>query len=172
MWGFHAVREKAIKNISSSGLDPVDQIILSKKYDVPAWLVPSLQALARLDEPMNMEDTRRLSKVAGWEFAIHLGHVREAFKGSQGIKFCDLNWVCGYCGSGTAFTARCYSHSIQIRIDPSSTSVVSWPCVSCTTYTCQSHTNYSWNKPAAPTPVQRSSYDFTPTIRKEFGITD
>jgi hypothetical protein len=170
IWGFHAVREKAVQGLSLLSLEPIDKLILAKKYHVDAWLVPVLQVLARREESLSLDEARRLTKVVGWEFVVHLGRVRETYSTTSGVRHCDLGWNCGYCS--TTFTARCYSHSSTFKINPSSTSVVTWPCNSCTTYYCHSHTNYSFSKPAVPSVPARPDYDFTPAIRKEFGLTN
>jgi hypothetical protein len=166
MWGFHAVRQKAITNLASSAIAPVDKIILSKKYDVSAWLVPALNQLAQQEEPLAVEDARRLSHVAGWEFSIQFGHVRETYVATPRHRLSDLGWSCQYgCTSW-----KCYSHHLPI-MSSSPTDLVTWPCASCQTYRCNGHhTNH--NKPAQPSTVApRSQYDFTPAILRVYAIS-
>lgn len=174
MWGFHTIREKALTNLSASGLDPVDQIILAKKYDVQSWLIPALQVLAQNNDPVGFKDALRLSEVVGWEFTLKIGHIREAYSATPGSKFCDLNWNCGNCGQAN-HTIRCASHNLQLVFKKASTEAIPWPCASCTTYYCIHTTGYAFTKPATSTstvPVPRSNYDFTSAIRKEFGINE
>jgi hypothetical protein len=164
MWGFHAVRQKAITNIASSAIDPVDKIILSKKHDVSAWLVPTLNQLAQREQPLIIEDAQRLSQVAGWEFSLQLGHVRETYLPVSPLQFGDLNWT----RTCACTTFRCNSHNSQFTAS-SPTSHVIWPCPSCTQYQCiQGHR--SFNKPSQAAPTPRSEYDFTPTICRIYQI--
>jgi hypothetical protein len=172
MWGFHAVREKAIKNIASSpDIQPVDQVILAKKYDVPAWLMPALEKLARQDDPVGIDDSRRLSAVAGWEFALQLGHVRETYSAVATTKWSELGWgACNNCGN-TIHTVRCASHNLQMTVPfPRTQNVVPWPCVTCTNYRCIYNNSYNWNKPTTVATGPRSSHDFKPAIQRIFSI--
>jgi hypothetical protein len=167
MWGFHAIRQKAITNLSGSSLDPVDKIILSKRYDVPGWLVPALNQIAQREEHLSIEDARRLSAVAGWEFPIHIGHVRETYGGnaSNSIQFKSINWSCSSCT-----TWYCSDHHLNMKKGKPD-SYVTWPCAVCPRYYCENHTRYT-NVPhgqSVPT-VPRSQYDFMPEIRKTFNI--
>jgi hypothetical protein len=167
MWGFHAVRQKAITNLASSAIDPVDKIILSKKHDVATWLVPALNQLAQREEPLAVEDARRLSQVAGWEFSIQFGHVRETYVSTPRLKFSDLNWSCSY----THCTIwKCSSHNLSFTT-PSPETPITWPCSSCTRYFCNCG-DFAFNKPAQPSAIaSRSQYDFTPAIRQVYSIS-
>jgi hypothetical protein len=165
MWGFHAVRQKAITNLASSEIDPVDKIILSKKHDVATWLVPALTQLARREEPLSIEDARRLSRVAGWEFSIQLGHVRETYVATPRHRVSDLGWSCQYgCTSW-----NCYNHHLVIILS-SPTDPVTWPCPSCQEYRCSGNHAIK-SKPAQPSAaIPRSQYDFTVAIRRVYDI--
>jgi hypothetical protein len=166
MWGFYAVRQKAIKELSKLSMDPVDKIILSKKYDLTSWLVPALNELARREERLSVQDARRLSVVAGWEFPIQVGHVRETHSATPSVKVNSISWPCTY--GCTIY--NCYSHGTSVvKGSPNDSFIL--PCPTCTTYRCTSHSyQVNINKPQAPAP--RSQHDFTPEIRQIFDISD
>jgi hypothetical protein len=166
IWVFHDVRRKAIAKLASFDLDPVDKIILSKEYDVGAWLVPAINQLAQREEPLAVEDARRLSQVASWEFSTQLERVRETYRAGPSVKFSDLRWSC----SEGCTEWMCPRHRRPIDLS-SPTDPMAWPCPSCTRYRCRCG-NWTFDKPAQRTPViPRSQHDFTAAIRRVYDIS-
>jgi hypothetical protein len=163
MWGFHAIREKAITNLSGFDLDAVHKIIFSKKYDISGWLVPALNQIAQREEHLSIEDARRLSAIAGWELPIQIGHVRETYiaNASTLIKVKSIHWPCSctiwYCTQHAHSTTRGSGETHMI-----------WPCATCNRYRC-GHTIYL-DVPQQVSSIPRSQHDFTPEIRRVFKI--
>lgn len=76
MWNFEGLRSLAIQ--SMSGLpdnDAVEKAALAGEYQIDEWLLPALNELAQREEPISIEEARRL----GWEVALQLSAVRESF---------------------------------------------------------------------------------------------
>ncbi|KZP16990.1 hypothetical protein FIBSPDRAFT_1047107 [Athelia psychrophila] len=57
------VRERAISEITSlrRDIDPIDQIALAQKYDVPAWLSDAYTALCERERPLAAEEARKMN---------------------------------------------------------------------------------------------------------------
>jgi len=75
MWSFDSLREQAIQNMSRLSIDPVERAALAHEYSVDEWLLPALNELAQREEPIGIEEARRL----GWETALQIAAVRESF---------------------------------------------------------------------------------------------
>ena len=54
-------------------LDLVDKLIIAQKFDISAWLVPTLNALVRRAEMIDMSEANRL----GMDWVLKLAKVRE-----------------------------------------------------------------------------------------------
>lgn len=56
------VRERAISEITSlrRDINPVDQIVLAQKYDVPAWLTDAYTALCERDRSLSADEARKM----------------------------------------------------------------------------------------------------------------
>ena len=83
MWQFHGIRAKAIKALESLtiSMDPVDKIVMARKFDVSPWLVSSLLALVQREQPINLSEGTRL----GLEWALKVAEVREYGAAAQPI---------------------------------------------------------------------------------------
>jgi hypothetical protein len=75
MWSFEDLRDLAIQNMSQLTVDPVERAALAKEYHIDEWLLPALNELAQREEPIGVEEARRL----GWETALQIASVRESF---------------------------------------------------------------------------------------------
>jgi hypothetical protein len=61
IWDFAVIRATAIKTLEMYGKeDPVSRIIVAKKYDIPEWFVPVVNALAKRSETLKEEEMMRL----------------------------------------------------------------------------------------------------------------
>ena len=54
-------------------LDLVDKVVIAQKFDISAWLVPTLNALVQREQMINMSDANRL----GMDWVLKLAKVRE-----------------------------------------------------------------------------------------------
>jgi hypothetical protein len=75
MWSFDDLRDLAILNMSQLSIDPIERAALAKEYSIDEWLLPALNELAQREEPIGIEEARRL----GWETALQIAAVRESF---------------------------------------------------------------------------------------------
>lgn len=75
MWSFTRVQEFAIQQMEPMlATKPLDKVALAQDYGVTEWLVPALLQLARREEPIGLEDVRKL----GLDTALKLADVRES----------------------------------------------------------------------------------------------
>jgi hypothetical protein len=75
MWGFDDIRDLAIQCMSLLSIDPIERAALANEYSIDQWLLPALNELAQREEPISIEEARRL----GWERALQIAAVRESF---------------------------------------------------------------------------------------------
>jgi len=75
MWSFDDLRDLAIQNMSELSIDPVERAALAKEFNVDEWLLPALNELAQREDPIRIDEARRL----GWETALQIAAVRESF---------------------------------------------------------------------------------------------
>jgi hypothetical protein len=73
MWQFHKIRATAIKNMETITMDLVDKIIIARRFDIPTWLVPTLNALIQRESPVGLSEGNRL----GMEWVLKVAEVRE-----------------------------------------------------------------------------------------------
>ncbi|EIW80270.1 hypothetical protein CONPUDRAFT_57507, partial [Coniophora puteana RWD-64-598 SS2] len=75
-WGMSSVRKFVLRNLNSkeSMLGPLEKAGLALELDIKRWLVPSLEALARREEPLSRVEVERL----GIEAVLKLAEVRES----------------------------------------------------------------------------------------------
>ena len=78
-------------------MDPIDKIVIARKFDVSTWLVPSLDALVQREKPLDLSEGNRL----GLEWALKVAEVREY---GAVVKYtcqdCSYNgpyYICGNC---------------------------------------------------------------------------
>jgi hypothetical protein len=79
MWGFEDLRAQAVDDDSGANrIDPAEKVAIAKQYNVDEWMWPALQALARRNEPLTVEESQRLIDVGGLEFLVKISALREA----------------------------------------------------------------------------------------------
>lgn len=103
MWQFQDIRAGAIKALESLTLsmDPVDKIVMARKFDVSPWLITSLHALARREKPLDLSEGNRL----GLEWALKVAEVREC-----GAQRAPTLPTCQYCHyGGPVYCSSCGS---------------------------------------------------------------
>ena len=74
MWQFDKIREYAIEKMSKIEIALVKKICLARDYHVTEWLLPSLNAYARLQDPIRVDDVSSL----GLGFVFRIVEVRES----------------------------------------------------------------------------------------------
>lgn len=75
MWSFTNVQEFAIQQMEPMlSMKPLDKVALAQDYGITEWLIPGLLQLARREEPIGLEDVRKL----GLDTALKLADVRES----------------------------------------------------------------------------------------------
>jgi len=75
MWNFEGLRDLAVKSMSRLPIDPVEKTALAMEYDIDGWLLPAINELAQREDPIGIEEARRL----GLEVAMKIAAVRESF---------------------------------------------------------------------------------------------
>ncbi|KAJ3849334.1 hypothetical protein EV368DRAFT_47492, partial [Lentinula lateritia] len=61
MWCMDVVKEHAISTMNRfSGVDPVDKVVVAKKYGITSWLTPAINAIIQRSQPWNERDVERL----------------------------------------------------------------------------------------------------------------
>lgn len=78
------VRSRAIKEINDfrPPIDPVDQVILAVKHNVPDWLPTAYAALSRRKEPIRHDEGERL----GMKTTTSLAEARESIREKHRLK--------------------------------------------------------------------------------------
>lgn len=73
MWNFKEIRALAISNLSKQTIDPIEQILLAKSYNVPQWLHSGYDAIAQRSRMLSLDEAEQL----GYPTAIRVFQVRE-----------------------------------------------------------------------------------------------
>ncbi|KAJ3881059.1 hypothetical protein F5051DRAFT_426117 [Lentinula edodes] len=61
MWCMDVVKEHAISTMNSlSGVDPVDKVVVARKYGITSWLTPTINVIIQRSEPWSERDVERL----------------------------------------------------------------------------------------------------------------
>jgi hypothetical protein len=143
MWQFHRIRATAIKNMETIAMDPIDKIVIARRFDIPTWLVPTLNALIQRESPVGLSEGNRL----GMEWVLKVAEVRE-----RGATTVTQNRACTICHH--TGPARCNS------------------CSSTTANRCGSCSNYLSNATTVTTEKRgaRSNVDYSTDIREAFGL--
>ena len=97
MWQFHKIRATAIKNMETITMDLVDKIVIARKFDIPTWLVPTLNALIQRESPVGLSEGNRL----GMEWVLKVAEVRE-----RGATTATQNRACSNCGSCSTYLSN------------------------------------------------------------------
>jgi len=141
MWQFHKIRTTAIKNMDTMTMDLVDKIVIARRYDIPTWLIPTLNTLIQRESPIGLSEGNRL----GMEWVLKVAEVRE-----RGTTTATQNRTCTNCHY--TGPARCNSCS----------STTANRCGSCSTYLPNASTT---GKRGA-----RSNVDYSTDIREVFDL--
>ncbi|KAI6004922.1 hypothetical protein EDD15DRAFT_1025469 [Pisolithus albus] len=72
-WNFESLRQASIDALMESGIGAVDRVVLSQQYHIKGWLLPALNELARRQEPISLEEAKRM----GIDITVQLASVRE-----------------------------------------------------------------------------------------------
>jgi tRNA A37 threonylcarbamoyladenosine biosynthesis protein TsaE len=140
MWHFDFIRSQSIKTLSSMELDPVDKIILGRKYYVSEWMASALNDLAKRDAALNLDDFNRLFPITGPDFILKIAQVRESLNVTTGT---------------TRHKEKCSSCSRNLT---------QLYCSNCGNYTnCSPSTSTS-------TFTTRASHDFSSLIKSTFDL--
>ena len=123
MWQFHKIRATAIKAMEGLAMEPIDKIVVARKFDVSPWLVPSLNELVQREKPIDLSEGNRL----GLEWVLKLAQLRERVTSPQAPDCSNVN--CSYKGppccsscSSTTFN-RCGFCYTQLTAAPTTTKV-------------------------------------------------
>ena len=76
------IRQRAIRELTSLSVDPVDKIVLAVKHNIPDWLAPAYVSLCLRPTTLEENEARRL----GWSVTVKLFRAREEVRalGSRG----------------------------------------------------------------------------------------
>lgn len=74
MWEFQKIRATAITKIGRMSLDLVDKLLIAQKYDISAWVKPTLSELALRKEMVSFSEANQL----GMKWVLELAKFREA----------------------------------------------------------------------------------------------
>jgi hypothetical protein len=86
-WGFKKVRASTIRDFPA--MDVVDKIVLAREHRIEEWLMPSLDAYARLGRSITMADVERL----GPEYIRKIISVRDGMRRPAAIP-CGDTQIC------------------------------------------------------------------------------
>jgi len=78
-WGFKNVRASTIRDFPA--VDVVDKIVLAREHRIEEWLVPSLDAYARLGRSITMADVERLGSI----YIFKIISIRDGMKRSAAV---------------------------------------------------------------------------------------
>jgi hypothetical protein len=100
MWQMTSLREDAIIQLTTLVTDPVEKLLLSDKYDVPAWSIPALLDLVNRDDTITEDVLARI----GATRTLKVVALRERrFRAQASIE----PHKCGTCGApGVVQTGR------------------------------------------------------------------
>jgi hypothetical protein len=103
-WEFPALRDAAIEQLSKvKELDLIEKLIIAVRFHIDAWVVDTLNALAKRDAPIGIADAERLLPVVGLEYVLKIGQVREDGTGVNASAVVPAhNYSCAYCSRSYA----------------------------------------------------------------------
>lgn len=73
---FEDIRDRAFQALNTAHMDPVERILLARKFDVDAWTVPALCDLCQREDFISEEDARGL----GISMTVKLAKIRESVR--------------------------------------------------------------------------------------------
>lgn len=71
------VRQRAITELGTFQIDPIDKIIIAVKNGVPAWLEPAYVELCQREEPIRGEEAEKLGLHTAMKLACAREYVRD-----------------------------------------------------------------------------------------------
>ena len=74
MWEFQKIRATAITKIERMPLDLVDKLVIAQKFDISAWVMPTLVELSHRKEMVSFSEANQL----GMKWVLELAKLREA----------------------------------------------------------------------------------------------
>jgi len=92
MWIFKEIRALAIDKLSKLTMDPIEQILLAKEYNVPQWLRSGYDTVARRSDILSLVEAEKL----GYLTTIRLFQLREQARTDGWARTCNST----YRGSG------------------------------------------------------------------------
>lgn len=72
-WDFSSLRQLAIDNLAILIMSPIDRIVIGQAYHIPEWLVPAYTELCMRDDPLTLDEGKKL----GMEDVITIGQLRQ-----------------------------------------------------------------------------------------------
>lgn len=110
---FQAVRERAIDVIERRRprLEPIEQICLGEKHDIPQWLAPAFESLCQRSNPLEIHEAERI----GLSNATLLARAREAVRDSARVTI-SRRPAQAYPTTGSADETQPYETSLVARI--------------------------------------------------------
>ncbi|KAF9021717.1 hypothetical protein BDP27DRAFT_1439103 [Rhodocollybia butyracea] len=75
-WCMDAVRAHAIEMMTDIAVDPVEKVVVARKYSISHWIAPALNSILQRSQTLNETDVNRL----GLSTALHLVEIRERLK--------------------------------------------------------------------------------------------
>jgi hypothetical protein len=88
--------------MSQLTIDTIDKIVIARDYHVSEWLIPTLNDLARREQPIRLQDANRL----GWDYALRIAEVRESFSSGPNASGDYCRYCENYMPSSQAVCSR------------------------------------------------------------------
>ena len=91
-WGFTSIRDLALRCVEPP--NPLQRLILARKYTIERWINPALLGLCERQEPLSLDEARLMD----FEDVVLVGSVRQTVRSptptvnSAGIKECIQAW--------------------------------------------------------------------------------
>jgi hypothetical protein len=99
------VHKRAIKELASMQLDPVDRIVLAVDHDVPEWLDPAYVELCKQEDPLREEEAEKV----GLSTMVKLCWAREKIRTSAQVKEPSRAFCCQHCNMAPTQQYYCQS---------------------------------------------------------------
>jgi hypothetical protein len=113
MWQFKNIRTIAINTIGNVSMDLVDKIVIARKFDVSAWLVPALNQLVQREKSIDFLEGNKL----GMDWVLKVAELRDGdIRAVRTCQHCNHTGPprCNSCNSTTA--NRCGSCNTQLPV--------------------------------------------------------
>ncbi|KAG6879024.1 hypothetical protein C0992_005774 [Termitomyces sp. T32_za158] len=73
-WKMLDIRNLAIRQLNVANVDPIDRIVLARRYHIPQWLTSSLVPLIRRESSLSTDEVEKL----GFELALKIFRIRDS----------------------------------------------------------------------------------------------